>query len=260
MIEIKINTEIPEEIEIIQDYWKIDEQLNYVYPANNISEKYQRTVPKITGLVREKSTLKLNCVKCNTLIGEYKKRTDFSLQDFQYLGEIICEVCLNEKREKERKKDSIENKDEILEAMEVAFKTEAWKRLDIIDLELLIIVAESKDKKEIYDKVFKGAKMDGEFGTRMWNRLKFLNKKKLIWIERIDNKKVVDFHIKGELVERLKADYPDLFMPTEAEKIVLENLQLTLRKNSRKRNSKQPEFSGIMSFDREILLSKDVEY
>lgn len=152
------------------------------------------------------------------------------------------------------------DRDKFFEEMDIAYKTKAWKKLNQYELELLIIIAESKIKEEMYKKIFQGIAFDSPYSKKIWKVLNHLDLMRLVWIERNEQRAIVKIHIKGELVEELKKEYPDLFMIDRPETIELKNLQFHLLKNPRRKNNDHPEFSGMLTFNKEILLKKGNPY
>jgi hypothetical protein len=103
------------------------------------------------------------------------------------------------------------DKDKKYKKMHVAFENRTWDLLTQIELEILVIIAESANRKEIYDKVFYNLEIGIDLRRNKWERLNVIEKLDLIWMERDSEKKIIHFHILDQVRRQLRFLYPELF-------------------------------------------------
>jgi hypothetical protein len=135
--------------------------------------------------------------------------------------------------------------------MNIAFETKQWLDLNQPELEVLIKVAESKTRSDVYSKVFPDENLRSQYNQFYWRILNHLDDLNLIWIER-ENKSIVQFHKHGNLYQTLLKEYPDLVIPRKETKTP-RKYGFSIHKNENK-EGKQPDYIG------EIELNFDVEF
>ena len=244
-------------LSICKDYWEIIDNLQYHYKVKELSNKYDIYPNGISQIVQSNSTLTIHCENCDNKVGEYKKRSDFEISVYQETKEILCEDCHSDKH----KLIAAEIIQEKLDAMEMAVKTEKYKELNQMERETLIEIVESRTKKEVVKKVFKGADMRGDYGQKIWKRINLLDDMDLIWVEReVGGSKIINYHVNGKLRQKLRNEYSHLFMPIkEEESHQFKKFQFTMIENFSKKD-RQPDYSGFFKVKEEIILRTNEEY
>ncbi|MFC4633479.1 hypothetical protein ACFO3O_06150 [Dokdonia ponticola] len=246
---------------IIKDYWAIDEtSRKWRYNINVVAKKHRMSMPNVSAYAKENSRLKLYCSKCKTLIGDYKLKSEINWQDFELGDKIECDDCANQKVESNKELrekiiiKEIEIKPDIAEKMNIAFKTEQWQDLNQPELEVLIKVAESTTTKEIFSKVFPDENWKSDYNKSWWQILNRLDRMNLIWIERKENRKIIDIHKHGRLYKTLLKEFPDLVF----ERKKIENPKkfgFTVERNNFK-SGNQPDFLGNIDVNFDVSISK----
>lgn len=247
---------------IIEDYWAIDETLRkWKDNIDIVAKKHRISMRNLSAYVKENSRFKLYCLTCKSLIGDYKLKSELNWQDFEYDNKIECDDCAHQEdksnlgfSEKFIIQD-IEIKPNKAEKMNIAFKTEQWQDLNQPELEVLIKVAESTTTKEMFSKVFPDENWKSDYNKFWWQILNRLDRINLIWIEREENRKIIDIHKHGRLYQTLLKEFPDLVF--ERKKIGNpKNYGFTIEKNDLKTGN-QPDYLGKIDLSFDISISKE---
>ena len=144
--------------------------------------------------------------------------------------------------------------------LEAAFKMKKWVDLNDAQLDALIVICESNGmKSNIYEHLFKGATHGSNYGKQVWAKINALEDKKLVWIERDVDNKVLHFHFHNDLKTELKEALPQLFtsVSTPAKN---DTLKFSLRKETFKTVRNQPQYSGVFRLQKNVNLKEGQEY
>ena len=240
--QINYSTEDTYLIEIVDKYWRITDEIKYAYPYADLAESYGISKYEMGQKISGKHTIQLFCGDCGVNIGEYGKRSEFKLVEYEKIGKIICEDCHQNQRNKKKKVK--------FEEMEAALKFKPWKGLDNEHLEILLTIVNSKNKKEVFDKVFKGTRnMRTPFGKAQWDKIGAMQDKNLLWVERGANNSVINFHVHGDLIEKLKEAYPKLINSD------FDSIQFIMSKQEIRFEESYPSYTGIVNFDDVLTIS-----
>jgi len=225
-LEIKLNTEDKQNIFICQYYWNITDDMKYKYFVKEIAIKFDIPLLKVTEIVSKNSLLIIKCKSCSNIINKFKKRSDFHSDDFLKDEFFICKGCKteNNKRKEEYftqqkefqnsklKKKYFIDKETKIKRMNVSFNNKVLNELSEMELETLILIAESTTKSEILNKIFYDNNLiKSDFREKVWSRINKIESLDLIWVERDVNLKIIHFHILDELKITLKTQFPELF-------------------------------------------------
>ena len=255
---IKINIDKEKDsqtIEICERYWDIDlTDFNYKFNVKSIADKFGLTAPRVSEIASFCSSLTTYCENCGNEIKTYKKRSLINFDNVVFDGKIICKKC----RTSSKLDKSVANREEILSRLSIAVKNAEWKKLNIRELELLVIITKCKTKNDVMRLVFQGMDYKSEYSKVIWERLNLLDEMGLIWIERTEDRKIIDYHTSGELKEKLEKEFPqfyaDEFVPD------FEKLQIMLQKIPLKTSHNQPDYSGFFNVKEEIMFKPNVQY
>jgi len=242
---------------ICEEYWEITDNLQYKYKVKELSDKHDIYPNGISRLVQTNSNLSIYCKNCCNMVGQYNKRSDFELSAYQVTNDILCEDCYLDK-EKLIAAAITQRK---LNDMEMAAKTGKYKELNQFELKTLIEITESRTKKEVVKKVFKGADLSGNYAQNIWKKINLLDDMNLIWVEReVGGSRIINYHVNGKLRQMLRNEYPDLFMPIkEDEAHRFKKFQFIMNENFSKK-SRQPDYSGFFKVKEEVILKPNEEY
>lgn len=217
--EIQIETQDELKSLICQDYWHLNRSKKYTYQVRDIAYKYAISMISVTEISSKNSKFIIKCKRCKDVSNEYSKRSDFKLEEVIFGSLSICEKCFYEiKTEKEKlisnpQKQKPFDTGKKFEKMENSFQDKLWKELNEMELETLIQIAESENKTEIYEKIFYNNKeIGGSYRYKIWSRVNKLESIHLIWVERNNENKIIEFHILEKLKNELKLKYPELFI------------------------------------------------
>lgn len=234
---------------IIDKYWELDEFFNrWQNDVNDIGHFFSIPKQEVSKYVKENSSLNIYCAICGKIIIQCKLRNDFNWYDYGKKNEICCESCkvpptVIVKNTEVRYVVSNLDKGQ---KMNIAIETQQWLDLNDIELEVLIKVAESKSKHEIYSKVFLDENINSESSTYFWAILERLNDMNLIWIDRDENKKITNIHKHGNLYNTLLDKYPHLIIKRTKE-LPAQHYGFSLEKNGVKQTPKEPDFIGYIA-------------
>jgi hypothetical protein len=172
---------------------------------------------------------KIECDKCDTI------------QEVKYIEKVVVK--------------EVEIKIDKAEKMNIAFNTEQWKDLNQPELEVLIKVAESTTTKEIFGKVFPDENWKSDYNKTWWQILNRLDRKNLIWIDREENRKIIDIHKHGKLYQTLLNEYPELIIKRK-ETETPKKFGFTIEKNADKTGN-QPDFLGKVAVNFDVNIEKN---
>ncbi|MEQ8715964.1 MAG: hypothetical protein RIC80_23320 [Cyclobacteriaceae bacterium] len=244
---------------IIQEYWEVsDSGIEWSNSVEKVAECYDKKVREISDFIKKYSRFNVSCSKCGKLIGEYKLRSHFNFQDYLSQTKILCGDCHDGSNYVPLKSLTISEPPKTLskaEKMIFAFETQQWRDLNELELEVLIKVAESTSLKEIHEKVFPIQSYNADIRKTYWNILNRLESLNLIWMERGQNNKIIQYHTHGALYKTLLESYPDLVVK-RTEPIAPIAIDFTLGQNSVK-TGKGPDFTGKKTLKHSIELQPD---
>lgn len=222
-IEVKFKTTDISNHPMCIDYWHISLKVKFVYSVRDIAYKYKLPMTQVTKTVMDNAVMIVRCIHCNAAVNQYSKRSDFHPDDFSKPEFFSCVECLRLKQnsqiisevqqQTEGKKLATIDRKKIFEKMQIAVEKRMWYNLSQIELEILIIIAESSDRKDIYEKVFYGLDINSDLRRNKWNAISKIEKLHLIWLERDGANKIIHFHILNEAQQALRLRYPELFFP-----------------------------------------------
>jgi hypothetical protein len=233
--ELRINTNNETDLLICDYYWIISKEMKYVYYVKDIANRFDIPLLEVTRRVSKNATFIVKCKKCASLINEFKKRSDFQLDEITLPQFNLCKKCFIEYEIQQNHlsqtspKPSIQNpvksgfvkidKEKKHLKMEISLKNHSWYDLNEMELESLVIIAESLNLKEIYNKLFYNIPdITSDLRYVIWKRINKLEAMDLIWVERDENAKILNFYILEELKRILKLKYPELFLQEQPKK------------------------------------------
>jgi hypothetical protein len=222
-IEVKFKTTDTTHHPMCLDYWNMSINLKFVYSVRDVASKYRLPMMQVTKTVMDNAVMVVKCIHCNEPVNQYAKRSDFHPDDFRKPEFFSCAKCLRLEQNRQvvcevqrqtgEKNPATVDKKKVDEKMKIAVENRMWNNLSQIELEILIIIAESSDRREIYEKVFYGLDINSDLRRNKWNAISKIEKLHLIWLERDGGNKIIRFHILEETKGMLRLLYPDLFFP-----------------------------------------------
>ena len=251
---IYLNNDIDKKI--IREYWEVDTKtIGWRNTVQKIAEWNSTSMRNVSSYTKENSRFELYCTECENLIVTCNLRSGINWFDFLSGSEIRCESCQSKPQVNIVTKTVIKEVEPVFKSakkMNIAFKTEQWLNLNQPELEVLIKVAESKTRSEVYSKVFPDENLRSQYNLFYWRILNRLDDLNLIWIDREDDGSIIQFHTHGNLYNTLLKEYPDLVMKRKAPKLP-KAFGFSLKKHD-KDEDKEPDFTGQISarFDVEI--------
>jgi len=252
---LNIKTEETEYKEICEKYWDFDSlDYSFKHSVNSIAEHYNISNRRVTDIVSIRCSITFNCEICGCEINSYKMRSSVNFEDIFFKNQCICKKC----KSAEKLNRTTFNRDEMLSRLEIAIKNQDWKKLNERELELLVIMTKCKTKQEVLQQVFQGMKFDSNYSKTQWERLNLLDSMGLIWIERTESKKIIDFHTSGKIKKELEIEYPQYYL--EDTLLTFEKFQIMLQKIPLKTTHSQPDYSGFFNVKREIVFKPNVDY
>jgi len=256
--EIKyLNSDVDKEI--IQKYWKIDSsKIKWKYNIDEVAKMKGFKMRQLSNYIKNNSELFLKCAECNKLIGVYTQKSQIQMIEFVEKEGFICNQCYEKSNKtkiiKEYIVKEVEPKYSKEDKLNFAFKTKQWKDLNQTELEVLIKIAESTSKNEMYSKIFPNGNINNKF---YWSILKRLENQNLIWVDR-EGKKVIYIHKHGDLYKQLLKEYPHLIIERN-DIIPPKKYSFTLEKFDKKKEN-QPNFTGKIKLSSNIELKKNTVY
>ena len=153
---------------IIQNYWEIDEnKIGWKYKIDEVAKMKGVSMKFLSQYVKQNSEFIIKCEKCSSTIGTYNLKSKVPMTDFHEEGGYFCDNHKNPEKEFRVVEKviikEVEPKLNKQEKMNLAIDTEQWLDLNQTELEVLIKVAESTSKKEIFDKVFPDGNFKSEY-------------------------------------------------------------------------------------------------
>lgn len=241
--------------ELCEKYWEFDSlDYSFKHTVKSLAEEHRVSTRSVTEIISVTSSITFFCEICGCEIKSYTNRSSIIFENLFFKNQCICKDC---KRTGKLNRTTT-NRDEMLSQLEIAIKNQDWKKLNSRELELLAILTKCKTKQEVMHKVFQGMKFDQNYSQTLWERINLLNEMGLIWVERTESKKIIDFHTSGKLKEELEKEYPQFYLediPLDSEK-----LQIMLQKIPLKITQSQPDYSGSFNVKREIVFKPNVDY
>jgi len=241
--------------ELCEKYWDFDSlDYNFKHTVKSIAEEYNISTRSVSEIISCTCSITFFCEICGCEIKSYTKRSTIIFENLYFKNQCICNKCkLTGKLNR-----TTTNRDEMFSRLEIAIKNQDWKKLNKKELELLVILTKCKTKQEVMRQVFQGMKFDNDYSKTIWNRLNLLDEMGLIWVERTEDKKIIDFHTSGKLKEELEKEYPKFYL--EDDFVDFEKFQIMLQKIPLKINQNQPDNSGFFNVKREITFKPNVDY
>lgn len=146
----------------------------------------------------------------------------------------------------------------MLSRLGIAILNQAWKKLDLDELRLLVILSKCKTKQEVVNQVFMGRLQGSKESQEIWSKINLLDEMGLIWVERTEDKKIIDYHVSGKLKEILEEEFPDFYKVDNLD--YYDKLQIMLQKTPIITSQNQPNYSGFFNLKNEVTLKADLEY
>ncbi|MCK4662358.1 MAG: hypothetical protein KAT68_05805 [Bacteroidales bacterium] len=255
--QLDIKTDNSQIVNICNKYWDFDrDEFKYKTLVKDIAKENKISVPKVIYLVKINSSLKFFCENCQKEIKTYHVRSDVNFENLYFDSKCLCHECKNGFKLLK----TVADRDEIINRLDSTVITQEWNKLNEKELELLIIITKCKTKKEVVRQVFQGMNLNNEYSNVIWQRLNLLHDMNLIWIERNENRRIINYHTSGKLREKLKEQYPKFYKNDNEIFSDFDSFQIMLQKIPLKTSDKQPEYSGFFNVKKEILLRPNKEY
>jgi len=258
----------PLEKEIISDYWKISfnaKNLPEFSPhPNDLAMKYKLRIHELNKLVRKNSHCTIHhdpCTKCGELKDEIVYiRTDFKSKFQKKPENFVCTECIQlqkQKRIEELAQQDIDFKNRIKETLKTAVQKKRWLMLTNEEIEILRKMAILKEKSKIIRDIFNGNPSD----KAMWATINKIERTHLLYIERGSNYSIIEFWFPENIENILPCDNtPSSITKEDKTHDVQKILNTLLLKNTSKSNNRQPDFLGLLEWEKPIKIDASVMY
>ncbi|MFW5720819.1 MAG: hypothetical protein ACOCWW_00370 [Bacteroidota bacterium] len=268
--------------EILKKYWEIDDHGNFLNRPTDIKEQYGISIPEIRKLVKEYSYVTFDKGQCecgNPILIEVSSQQQLNeevrdYKKYDYAYPLKCEKCLKEEelkaqqlREKEKqieREHFNEKFEEAQKKLEIAFKEERWRLLDDDEFDVLLVMARSKSKGQVFHTLFNGKDFHSPEGKEVWKMINKLDSLGLIWINRDIKGSINDFYmidsLRQSLLEYIDEPYEPGLDPNYFVSSKEDTFRFFLRPNGHKIKTKHPNYSGKFTLTKNILLEENKEY
>lgn len=240
---------------VIEDYWSMEND-EFVNNFTYLSQKYNLKNHEITKLVKANSYCIVNekCLNCNEMF-ERKVETKGNFKNKNHKKR--CEKCqidyLQEQQRAEEERIEIGRiflehyNNQKKQKFELAIQNKRWLDLNEYELEILKMILQSENLKDIKRTVFNGDFHD----QSIWRSVNKLEKLGLIVIERGYENRVENIDYSNELMNHLT---------TPIKTKVSEILSFSLLKKDNKISARHPDYSGTFTPNTDIILKAGVKY
>lgn len=236
---------------ILQAYWEMDEN-GFMNKPTLICETYNITTSELNKIVKNNSYCLITLGSCSDcgLVNEEVVYSQTKFKEKRYVKKRCSECEQKHYRELEVARASRREVEEQEREMgfRLAIKEKRWNDLTDEEFGILKKIILIKDKSEIYKHVFKG----NAFDKSVWRKVRNIEKKRLIAVERNDGGGVVQFSFPEEL--------ESLFSRDETSNDELNFLSFSLAKNLHKNKERQPDYSGKFILKKPVKLDAGVKY
>lgn len=256
--QIELNEKNNENDSIIcKDYWSITDDFSFEKKVKDISDKFDIKIKDVTQLVKLSSKLIIKCESCEKILSTCLTRNDLDLYSLKKDESILCSDCEADKN-KLIEATIVQEK---IDSMNMAIDLEKWKDLEKSEIDFLIHIINSTTKKDVIHKIFKGADMLGPHAKEnIWPKLNKLNELNLIWIERKENSRIVNYHTNGRLRKIIREEFPEYFNFNLPENEYQFSAFKFSMQESLITSGNKPNYSGYFKVDREIIFEPGREY
>ena len=264
------------EIDVISKYWKLNEDLDFVYKSRSLIPEAKSIGIKLPPLIRTKSSLNfyVYCGNCQS----YEHNSATSQNNFKQSLSIFSPAthrrnpqsykcvhcCKTEQQEQEnlRRKEQQEYLDKFRRALE----ERAWEQLGNFDREVLgnCLKYDIAEVKQIY-----WGKMGAAGYKKLFRAIKKLGKIHLLQVLYFDGHKVRDYRYLPELKEEFEheesnSNNSDIVEATYQQEYnssnVTDQVKFRLTLDDERRYPDGPMYSGTVNFKRRIIIEPGVEY
>jgi len=274
--DIKIETELTDldSLNLINKFWELDENLNFVYKNSDLAGEFNITSSKVSAFCLNHSIVKVYrgvCQKCEEeiyTIANNKKELRSILNSFtnKCYEQLICFKCRDKElnKQQERQKHFSEGADNAFqnrkyEKMQKAFNEKKWEELNVDELDILKHVVISEEKWEVYNRIFPDGNPHGDNAILIWRILNKLDNMDLIWLKRKHGTTRIEEII---TLSKLKNHlFDDLSEESIYKQKTLERIfAFVMEKNLSRMNYRHPDYSGVFSLNRDVVLKKGCRY
>ena len=255
---VQINQEVDNITkELINDYWLFNNN-EFEYSLNQLADKYNLTVSKITKLIKDNSTctVSIDCTNCNKTFPRIVDTKGFFKVSKH--SSILCSECqekqdilIQEKKQEDFYKyleEKIINEEKKNEKFLKAIQTKQWLKLNPVEKDILIKIIESNGVKNAIRKTVFNSNF---YDKSIWTIINRLERKGLIFVERNNDNSVICFDFHKSLIDYISNDIPVK---------TTNSLSFSLSKKAYKNRPKQPDYAGTFTLPYDVLLKAHEAY
>jgi len=239
-------------LSIINEYWEIVGN-KFVNLPSSIEIKYDIDRQILLDIIQKNSVLKLfaNCINCEvTISGFTKSQSDFKskLRSFDTLK---CTDCKQKESvrviELQKKQDNY-----VKNRMLLAITEQRWEQLNEMEFNILKSMLQFQDFKAFTKS--EHPKYEKKF---FWRTIFHLEGLFLIYLKKSETGFIIGYKTLFELKERIGELK---IKKVKTEHVILDKLNFRLVKNKIFNEFDESEFSGIITFNQEIILKPNTKY
>jgi len=275
----------------IDRYWRFKEEEGDIIftKVSDLAKEANQKVRDFTKFVQNNSQAEFTLGPCQLCekVEQKKLKSQTALRELldpynnpnKFLAKDICPDCTEEflrlkaqKAEEEWAKSQTERKNARLKLIEekkreVAVKLIQLNKINAIDefnslpphyQEILVDIARAASRDNTFHILFNRYEFKDN-KEYLWDKLNVLERKKLIYMERLENR-VVAFHMNTLLKEKIRDLKIDHYENIEILDEVANELQLKFSPNLSLVLEDEPVATGYLKLDKRIILEKDKKY
>ncbi len=236
-------------ISIINEYWEIADN-KFINLPNSIEAKYDIDRQTLLNIIQKNSALKLfaNCVSCEVVISDFAKSQSGFKSKLRCLSVLKCIGC--RQKENDRIIELQEKQDNYIKnRMLKAITEQRWEQLNNMEFNILKAMLQFPDFKSFTKS--EHSKYEKKF---FWRTIFHLEGLFLIHLKKSETGFVIGYKTLLELKKRIGE------LNIKNEHVLLDKLNFRLVKNKIFNEFDESEFSGIITFNQEIILKPNTKY